>query len=218
MFMSLEEILVNIQKTLKEREEALDEIHQITRKLIRISKQTIFLIHQGKYEEARRKLSEADGYVSEVKQIHKGLDSLHGLVTTALQEVAEAHILLNLLEHETFIEPFEIDIPPIPYVLGLADVVGELRRAILDLIKENRIDEAEKKLEIMELIYHDLTTVEDLLLLVPGLRRKCDIARRIVEATRGDLTIEKRRSSLERSIRELVEIVEEEKERKRLEG
>lgn len=215
--MSLEKLLINIQKTLKGREEAKDKVHQITRKLIRFSKQAIFLIHQRRYEEARSKLSEADAFVAEVKQVHGELDSLHGLVTTALQEMAEAHILLSLLERGLFVGPSEISIPPIPYVLGLADVVGELRRAILDFLKDNNIDEAEKKLEIMESIYHDLTTVEDLLLLVPGLRRKCDIARRIVEVTRGDLTIEKRRGSLEHSIRELIEIVGEEKERRSLE-
>jgi predicted translin family RNA/ssDNA-binding protein len=34
-------------------------------------------------------------------------------------------------------------------------------------------------------------------MLVPGLRRKCDIARRIIETTRGDVTQEARRKSLE---------------------
>ena len=34
-------------------------------------------------------------------------------------------------------------------------------------------------------------------MLVPGLRHKSDIARRIIEATRGDVTLEIRRKSLE---------------------
>jgi len=42
---------------------------------------------------------------------------------------------------------------------------------------------------------------------VPGLRRKCDVARRIIETTRGDVTVEVRRSSLERSIKGLEKIL-----------
>jgi len=209
--MSLEELLRNMYNSLKERENALERIHEITRVLIRISKQAIFLIHQKRYAEARNKLSEADADVTEVKQIDKDVGSLHGLVTQALQEIAEAHILLNLLENGRFVQPEEISIPPVAYILGLADVVGELRRAILDRLKDDKFDEAGKNLEAMELIYHDLTTVEDLLLLVPGLRRKCDIARKILEVTRGDVTLETRRSSLEHSIKELTDALEKEK-------
>jgi len=209
--MSLEELLRKMYNSLKERENALERIHEITRVLIRISKQAIFLIHQKRHAEARNKLSEADADVTEVKQIDKDVGSLHGLVTQALQEIAEAHILLNLLENGRFVRPEEISIPPVAYILGLADVVGELRRAILDHLKDDKFDEAGKNLEAMELIYHDLTTVEDLLLLVPGLRRKCDIARKILEVTRGDVTLETRRSSLEHSIKDLTDALEKEK-------
>jgi predicted translin family RNA/ssDNA-binding protein len=44
-------------------------------------------------------------------------------------------------------------------------------------------------------------------MLVPGLRRKCDVARRIIETTRGDITIEARRDQLEESIRKLEKIL-----------
>jgi predicted translin family RNA/ssDNA-binding protein len=50
--------------------------------------------------------------------------------------------------------------------------------------------------------------MDDAYMLVKGLRRKCDIARRIIEATRGDVTIEVRRSSLETSIKRLEETLE----------
>jgi predicted translin family RNA/ssDNA-binding protein len=50
--------------------------------------------------------------------------------------------------------------------------------------------------------------MDDAFLIVPGLRRKCDIGRRIIETTRGDVTIETRRSSLEESIKELKDAVQ----------
>jgi predicted translin family RNA/ssDNA-binding protein len=39
--------------------------------------------------------------------------------------------------------------------------------------------------------------LDEAYMLVPGLRRKSDIARRIIENTRGDITQEVRRKSLE---------------------
>jgi predicted translin family RNA/ssDNA-binding protein len=43
----------------------------------------------------------------------------------------------------------------------------------------------------------ELLALDETYMLVPGLRRKSDIARRIIEATRGDITQEVRRKSLE---------------------
>jgi predicted translin family RNA/ssDNA-binding protein len=41
-----------------------------------------------------------------------------------------------------------------------------------------------------------------------GLRRKLDVARRIAEATRGDLVFEIRRSNLEEALRNLEKIIQ----------
>jgi len=54
--------------------------------------------------------------------------------------------------------------------------------------------------------------MDEAYMLVPGLRRKCDIARKIIETTRGDVTHEARRQSLEKHMRRL------EKLEKRFEG
>ena len=86
-------------------------------------------------------------------------------------------------------------------------VVGEFRRRTLDSIRKGDVETAENCLQTMEHIYTELTNMDEGYLLVSGLRRKCDIARRIIESTRGDVTIETRRSSLEDSITELEKAV-----------
>jgi translin len=90
-----------------------------------------------------------------------------------------------------------------PYILGLADVIGEIRRQTLDCLRRNEIKKAENNLELMETIYAELINLDEAHILVHELRRKCDIARRVLEATRGDVTIEVRRSQLENSIKDL---------------
>jgi len=88
-------------------------------------------------------------------------------------------------------------VPSVDYVLGLADVVGEYRRLALDALREGDVKKGEKCLETMDEIYIELTAMDEAYMLVPGLRRKCDIARKIIETTRGDITQEIRRKSLE---------------------
>ncbi|MCK4435296.1 haloacid dehalogenase, partial [Candidatus Bathyarchaeota archaeon] len=95
------------------------------------------------------------------------------------------------------------NVPSVSYLLGLADVVGELRRRALDSIRRGDIEIAAGSLENMELIYDEFILMYESMRVVSELRRKLDIARRIIEATRGDVAIEIRRDSLERSIEKL---------------
>jgi translin len=92
-------------------------------------------------------------------------------------------------------------VPFVDYVLGLADVIGEYRRMALDALREGNVEKSEKCLEMMDEIYIELMAMDEAYMLVPGLRRKCDTARKIIEATRGDVTQEIRRSMLEKYLK-----------------
>jgi translin len=75
--------------------------------------------------------------------------------------------------------------------------VGELRRLSLDALREGDVKKGEECLELMDEIFIELMGLDEAYMLVPGLRRKSDVARRIIETTRGDITQEVRRKSLE---------------------
>jgi len=91
-------------------------------------------------------------------------------------------------------------------VLGLADVVGEYRRLTLDALREGNVAKGEKCLKLMDEIYVELMGMDEAYMLVPGLRRKCDVARKIIEITRGDITQEVRRKSLEDHLRRCEQV------------
>jgi len=203
--MSLNSILDKIQKDLVEREEVWEEIKRDMRRATRLSKQAILFVHQGRNEDARKSLEEAKALFSKLRETSKEYPDLvyTGMVDSAFQEYTEAQTLLSLIEEDWFIDPEELGVPSISYVLGLADVVGEFRRRALDAIRRGDVEMAEDCLQRMEHIYEELTNMDEGYLLVSGLRRKCDVARRIIESTRGDVTLETRRSSLEHSINEL---------------
>ena len=120
-----------------------------------------------------------------------------GMFSAALQEHSEAQIFLTLVRESRFLSPAEVDVPSVDYVLGLADVIGEYRRLALDNLREGKIKNGEECLEIMDQIFIQLLALDEAYMLVPGLRHKSDIARRIIESTRGDITLEVRRKSLE---------------------
>src|SRR5208283_5935627 len=120
-----------------------------------------------------------------------------GMFSAALQEYSEARIFLILVKESRFVTPAEICVPSVDYVLGLADVIGEYRRLALDNLREGEVKKAEECLEIMDQMFIQLLALDEAYMLVPGLRHKSDTARRIIESTRGDVTLEVRRKSLE---------------------
>ncbi len=203
--MTLKSFIGKIQKELKEKEEAKEKVQKDMRKATRLSKQAILFIHQKRFKDARELLKEADKLFIELHKVAKvHPDLVHtGIVDAAMQEYAEAQTLLHLVEKNQFIAPEKMDIPAVAYVLGLADVIGELRRQALDSLRAGDVKDAEHCLQVMEQIFVELMGMNEAYMLVPGLRRKCDVARRIIEATRGDVTIEARRDLLEQSIRKL---------------
>lgn len=212
--MSLKSLLDKIQAELKEREEVKEELRRDMRRATRLSKQAILFTHQERFDDAKKMLNEASELFAKLGKISKNYPDLvyTGMVDAAYQEYAEAHVFLTLVRQERFPDPRKLNLQSIPYVLGLGDVIGELRRRSLDLLRKGGVKTADKCLEMMEHIYVEITAMDDAYLLVPGLRRKCDVARHVIEATRGDITIETRRSSLEYSIEELKKIIDKEKE------
>ncbi len=198
-----------IQKELKTKEEAKEKVQKDMRKALRLSKQAILLTHQRRFNDARKLLKEASkllGELREVAELHPDL-VYTGIVAGANQEYSEAQVLLSLVRENRFMSPEKLDVPVVDYVLGLADVIGEMRRQALDSLRAGDLKRSEHYLEVMEQIYVELLSMNETYMLVHGLRRKCDIARRVIEATRGDLTLEARRDSLEQSIGKLEKIL-----------
>jgi translin len=200
---SLKKILNNARKELMKKEEARENILNRTRKATSLSKQAILMVHQKRLKEAKQLLKKACEITIELK----GITAIHpemsgvGMLSAAYQEYSEAKIFLNLVEKSVFITPKEIDVPTVDYTLGLADVIGEYRRLALDALREGSTGRAEECLETMDQIYVELMAMDEAYMLVPGLRRKSDVARRVIEATRGDVTQEIRRASLEKHLK-----------------
>ena len=196
---TLKTILKEAKKELTQKDEARENAQQSMRKATSLSKQAILLIHRKKHKEAKKLIENSKEIISRLQALAKEYPAIiySGMFSAALQEYAEANIFLGLIQNSRFVTPKEINVPSVDYVLGLADVVGEYRRLTLDALREGDAEKGEECLKTMEEIYIELMAMDEAYMLVPGLRRKCDIARRIIESTRGDVTQEVRRKSLE---------------------
>ncbi|MFW9805236.1 MAG: translin family protein [Candidatus Thorarchaeota archaeon] len=188
--MKLSDILTPIREEIDGDDSVRERTLPLGRKAVRKCSESIKMTHRKEYVAARELISEAYQIIvdaskemsdSEFLMRSKGLD-------VAYQELAEAANLLSLIENGTFTSPEDYNIPARAYLTGLADTVGELRRASLDLLRNDDIEKAESLLGFMEEILEELQTFDYPNALVPDLRRKCDVGRSLVERTRGDLT------------------------------
>ena len=186
-----------------QKDKVRENAQESMRKATSLSKQSILLIHQKRFGEAKKLIGNACEVISRLQGLAKDYPEIiySGMFSAALQEYSEANIFLRLIEESRFITPKDINVPAVDYVLGLADVVGEYRRLTLDALREDNVEKGEKCLETMDEIYIELMAMDEAYMLVPGLRRKCDVARKIIESTRGDITQEVRRKSLEDHLR-----------------
>jgi translin len=200
---SLKTVLKEVKKELTQKDKVRENAQESMRKATSLSKQAILLIHQKRFEEAKKLVENAKEIILRLQGLAEEYPEIiySGMFSAALQEYSEANIFLRLIEESRFVSPKDIDVPSVDYVLGLADVVGEYRRLALDALREGDVKKGEKCLETMDEIYVELMTMDEAYMLVPGLRRKCDVARRIIETTRGDITQEVRRKSLEDYLR-----------------
>ncbi|MES0325374.1 MAG: hypothetical protein ABUK18_05790 [Candidatus Bathyarchaeia archaeon] len=201
----LEEIIRKAAGDLKAREKARDEAYSRARRARVLSKQAILLLHNGELGKAEGNIGEASVTLEEIKEYCKEFTEIgfYEAVEAARQEYAEASILLGLNTGKGYPSPELLGLNYKSYLLGLADVPGELRRQTLDLLRAGDLVAAEENLETMEEIYQHLSKVDEVSLLLKGLRRKLDVARSVTERTRAEITTEASRERLRKQLKKV---------------
>ncbi len=207
--MGLSEILSGAQEEVKKAYEMRTEVQRASRRVTKLAKRAIFAIHKGSLEEAREMLSEAREELRKLRALLLENPDVAGLgiLNPAYQEYVEAEVFLALVSGSEVPGPEELEAPPEQYILGLADVIGEFRRRALEALKEGRLSDAEECLSTMEDIYIELISLDEAQAIISELRRKCDVARRLIEATRGDIVVEARKMALESAMGKLEELI-----------
>ena len=178
---------------------------QISREVIRLSANTIRAVHRREFDEARELLSQADSRLKEATQFLKERAEIYysGFLSDARKEYSEASITLALISGASVPQPGEIGVEMAPYLNGMGEAIGELRRFILDSLRKNDTHRCEEFMEVMDDIYSILVTVDFPEGVTGGLRHTTDAMRGVLERTRGDLTIALRQRELEQKLASL---------------
>ena len=128
------------------------------------------------------------------------------MVENYIQEYAEAIIMLDLIKNNLNVtklpNPDTLGIPYSTYLLGLGDVIGELRRCTLDALRKKELSQAIEYLDTMEKLYDIIIELNYTERVLP-LRRKQDVARALIEKTRGELAFAVSEYSIVDNITEL---------------
>lgn len=168
--------------TEKHREIAIRSSREITRS----SKRIIHSIHDGESDiNEMKNISElVRNLVLEIKEEPSLLYT--GPASDALGEYAEAMILNKILVDCSVPSYEDLGIDERSWALGLADIVGELRRIVLKNLMNGNVEKAVDVYELMEDVTDGILMFDVPDAIVP-MRRKQDIARGVMERTRSDI-------------------------------
>jgi translin len=130
----------------------------------------------------------------------KALDAMEGMGKNYLsivnQEFTEAVTFYSLIKSNKIPHYSEIGVKPYEFLLGLTDVIGELKRMILNKIRIGDIDTAEELYEHMEKIHEYLFGLDYPSGLLPGFRKKIDKTRGLLNSTLEIIVSSKQITSL----------------------
>ena len=196
---NLDGIIEKIDHHIEGKEKIREEALKTSRDIIICCRKGIQQLHQNKLDDAnnfiKQALTKLTKLYSETKD-HP--DIFHaGFVENAAQEIVEIHCLYNIMKGENLPDPDTIQTTYSAYLLGLCDVVGELRRGALDFMLEGNIAKANEYLGYMDKIYDAIMSFDYPSALVP-IKKKQDMVRGLIEKTRGELVV----SNCERRIQD----------------
>ena len=186
-----------------DRQEVLRErVLGLSRQVVRASARAIAAMHRGDQDIVRKMLKDAEASLVELKRAVRSDPTwtASGMVHSAQQEYSEARLLDGFLRRGRLLQPRELKVPYRPYLGGLADVAGELRRYTLDSIRADHVAEADRALKMMEDIHELLMSFDYPDVILPSMKRKQDMVRGVLDRTRGDLTTAMRQQRLERAL------------------
>ncbi len=194
----LKSTIRDIDALLSQRERIRDQMIKLSRDIIRYSSWAINALHQGLVDEARKLLNELDNLTAKFLSLAKQDPVLYysGLVYSTLAEYTEAKIFYSITIESVLPTPKDLGVDEVSYLQGLCDAIGELRRLALDMLRIGKVEQAEVLLDIMEGMYYELRGLEYPDALIPGVKRKIDAIRRLIDDTKTLLVEVKGRGEL----------------------
>ena len=190
--MDLDDISDGLRRRFDERMEARERALPAARRAIRSCANAIRAIHRSEWETAHRLMDQAKAAIDEgleAVRLHPDI-RFAGYLQDAQKEYAEARITEAVVTGAAEPpRPEDLGVEDAPYLNGMAEAIGEARRHILDLLRHGKVAQGETVLTAMDDMYYVLVSMDYPDAITLNLRRSTDVARSLIERTRGDLSV-----------------------------
>jgi len=200
----LTEIGTSVIDELTERNSDREKALSVSREVIRFSANAIRAVHRGDFDDARELIRKGDSRLRDADHIQESSPSIYsaGFMSDARKEFTEANVTLAVISGADIPSIADLKVDAAAYINGMAEVIGELRRYILDALRRDEVDGCREFMDVMDEMYGVLVTIDFPEGVTSGLRRNTDAMRGVLERTRGDLTMALRQRSLETRLTE----------------
>jgi translin len=202
---NLDAIAEKLRETLAARDAAREKALPLCRDAIRHCSGAIRAVHRQEFADAEGLLRSAGDILKRAEAAVAAYGEMlnTAFIRDAQKELAEGSITLAVVTGKPLPSPSELDVDAAAYLNGLGEAVGELRRYLLDAMRQGDLSRGEELLSDMDDIYGVLVTMDFPDAISGGLRRTTDMVRGVLERTRSDLTLAIRQKGLEARLERL---------------
>ena len=195
----LDSIAESIRRSFTEKDAAREKALPLCREAIRHCSESIRAVHRQQFNDAQNSLAKAKALIDLGEATIKSCEELSNTAffRDAQKEYSEGSITLAIVMGNPIPTPEMLAVDSAAYLNGMGEVVGELRRYVLDKMRSGDLSRAEELLSDMDSIYEILVTMDFPDAITGSLRRTTDMVRGILEKTRSDLTLTLQQKKLE---------------------
>ena len=172
-----------------------------TRDMVMLCSKSIIALHNNEMDNACNQISQAKIMLNKFKEYAK--TDLQKYIAVAEQEFVEAYVLKSIVEESSLPTKNELNVLGSYYITGLLDCIGELKRMVYDRMRAGKAEDATKLFAIMQDLYSVVYPFAVYDNLIPGLRRKLDVSKMLIEDIRAVITEEMRRGIIIKAINNL---------------
>ena len=185
---SLNEFSIHLKQVELSREKLIKE----NREIISCCSRAIILLHANNIQGATDMVNKAFNLIRDLKKFV--ISDLDRYLWPAEQEYVEACILKEIVEKKPIISShLDLEVSLNAYLTGLLDCIGEIKRMIYDNLRKNDFETSLSLFVIVQSFYDQIYPFSFYDNIVPGVRKKLDVGKRIIEDVRITMTEEQRR-------------------------
>ena len=179
----LSEIGTAVSNERTERNSDREQALSVSREVIRFSANAIRAVHRGAFDDAKELIKKGDARLRDADHIRGSSPSIFnaGFMDDARKEFTEANVTLAVISGADIPSINDLRVDAAAYINGMAEVIGELRRYILDALRRDAMDGCQEFMDIMDEMYGVLVTIDFPEGVTSGLRRNTDAMRGVLE-------------------------------------